>query len=141
MNARVSIFDTRFTLLFAMVLAVLEAHCGVRLSGHDVYLNVAGGLRINEPAADLAAAAALVSSLAGAALHVVDERNLIDHRLRIGHAHDRRDATCRGREAGRRSYSNAGSRRGRDRVGARRRAQRRPRRSYGKPRRISRLTV
>ena len=52
----------------AMVLAVLEAHCGVRLSGHDVYLNVAGGLRIQEPAADLAAAAALVSSLAGAAL-------------------------------------------------------------------------
>ena len=52
----------------AMVLAVLEAHCGVRLSGHDVYLNVAGGLRINEPAADLAAAAALVSSLANAPL-------------------------------------------------------------------------
>ena len=50
----------------SMVLAVLEAHCGVRLSGHDVYLNVAGGLRIQEPAADLAAAAALVSSLAGA---------------------------------------------------------------------------
>src|SRR6516164_9092610 len=47
----------------AMVLAVLEAHCGVKLSGHDVYLNVAGGLRIQEPAADLAAAAALVSSL------------------------------------------------------------------------------
>jgi DNA repair protein RadA/Sms len=52
----------------SMVLAVLEAHCGVRLSGHDVYLNVAGGLRINEPAADLAAAAALVSSLANASL-------------------------------------------------------------------------
>ena len=52
----------------AMVLAVLEAHCGVKLGGYDVYLNVAGGLRINEPAADLAAAAALVSSLAGAAL-------------------------------------------------------------------------
>jgi DNA repair protein RadA/Sms len=48
----------------SMVLAVLEAHCGVRLSGHDVYLNVAGGLRITEPAADLAAAAALLSSLA-----------------------------------------------------------------------------
>jgi DNA repair protein RadA/Sms len=47
----------------SMVLAVLEAHCGVRLGGHDVYLNVAGGLRIMEPAADLAAAAALVSSL------------------------------------------------------------------------------
>jgi DNA repair protein RadA/Sms len=52
----------------SMVLAVLEAHCGVRLSGHDVYLNVAGGLRIQEPAADLAAAAALVSSLAHAPL-------------------------------------------------------------------------
>jgi DNA repair protein RadA/Sms len=52
----------------AMVLAVLEAHGGVKLGGHDVYLSIAGGLRINEPAADLAAAAALVSSLAGAAL-------------------------------------------------------------------------
>jgi DNA repair protein RadA/Sms len=52
----------------SMVLAVLEAHCGVKLGGHDVYLNVAGGLRIQEPAADLAAAAALVSSLANAAL-------------------------------------------------------------------------
>jgi DNA repair protein RadA/Sms len=52
----------------SMLLAVLEAHCGVRLAGHDVYLNVAGGLRIVEPAADLAAAAALVSSLANAPL-------------------------------------------------------------------------
>jgi DNA repair protein RadA/Sms len=52
----------------SLVLAVLEAHCGVRLSGHDVYLNVAGGLRIQEPAADVAAAAALVSSLARAPL-------------------------------------------------------------------------
>ena len=52
----------------SMVLAVLEAHCGVRLGGHDVYLNVAGGLRIFEPAADLAAAAALVSSLVNAPL-------------------------------------------------------------------------
>ncbi len=52
----------------SMVIAVLEAHCGVKLGGHDVYLNVAGGMRINEPAADLAAAAALVSSLANAPL-------------------------------------------------------------------------
>jgi len=52
----------------SMVLAVLDAHCGVRLGGHDVYLNVAGGLRIAEPAADLAAAAALISSLTGAPL-------------------------------------------------------------------------
>jgi DNA repair protein RadA/Sms len=52
----------------SMVLAVLEAHCGVKLGGHDVYLNVAGGMRIQEPAADLAAAAALISSLANAPL-------------------------------------------------------------------------
>ena len=49
----------------AMVLAVLEARCGVTVGANDVYLNVAGGLRINEPAADLAVAAALVSSLTG----------------------------------------------------------------------------
>jgi DNA repair protein RadA/Sms len=52
----------------AMVLAVLEAHAGLKLGQHDVYLNVAGGLRIAEPAADLAAAAALVSSLIGVSL-------------------------------------------------------------------------
>jgi DNA repair protein RadA/Sms len=47
----------------AMILAVLEARAGVTLSQHDVYLNVAGGLRLKEPAADLAVAAALLSSL------------------------------------------------------------------------------
>ncbi|MEQ8738747.1 MAG: magnesium chelatase domain-containing protein, partial [Hoeflea sp.] len=52
----------------SMIIAVLEAHCGVRLGSHDVYLNIAGGYRIAEPAADLAVAAALVSSLAGLAL-------------------------------------------------------------------------
>mgnify|MGYP001765391415 FL=1 len=52
----------------AMVIAVLEAHAGLRLGQHDIYLNVAGGLRVGEPAADLAAAAALVSSLTGALL-------------------------------------------------------------------------
>ena len=52
----------------SMVLAVLEAHGGLRLGMHDVYLNVAGSLRITEPAADRAAAAALVSSLSGAPL-------------------------------------------------------------------------
>ncbi|MDA8666782.1 DNA repair protein RadA [Alphaproteobacteria bacterium] len=49
----------------SMVLAVLEARCGMSFAGRDVFLNVAGGLRINEPAADLAVAAALVSSLSG----------------------------------------------------------------------------
>lgn len=52
----------------SMVLAVLEAHCGVRFGQHDVYLNVAGGYRISEPAADLAVAAALVSSMTSLAL-------------------------------------------------------------------------
>jgi len=48
----------------AMVLAVLDARCGLRFAGCDVYLNVAGGLRVVEPAADLAVAAALLSALA-----------------------------------------------------------------------------
>ena len=46
----------------AMILAVLESRCGIGFAGSDVYLNVAGGLRISEPAADLAVAAALVSA-------------------------------------------------------------------------------
>ncbi len=52
----------------AMVLAVLEARCGLSFAGRDVYLNVAGGLRISEPAADLAVAAALVSATLDAPL-------------------------------------------------------------------------
>jgi len=47
----------------AMLLAVLETRCGLRFSDKEVYLNVAGGLRVTEPAADLAAAAALISAL------------------------------------------------------------------------------
>jgi DNA repair protein RadA/Sms len=46
-----------------MLVAVLARHAGLNLSGHDVYVNVAGGLRIDEPAADLAIAVALASSL------------------------------------------------------------------------------
>jgi DNA repair protein RadA/Sms len=45
-----------------MLLAVLETRCGLRLGATDVYLNVAGGLRVSEPAADLAVAAALASA-------------------------------------------------------------------------------
>lgn len=52
----------------AMILAVLEGRCGLSFSGGEVYLNVAGGLRVGEPAADLAVAAALTSSLTGVAL-------------------------------------------------------------------------
>jgi len=49
----------------AMVLAVLETRAGLALGGSDIYLNVAGGLKITEPAADLAVAAALVSAAKG----------------------------------------------------------------------------
>ncbi|CAI9121229.1 DNA repair protein RadA [Brytella acorum] len=48
-----------------MLLAVLESRCGLKLSSMDVYLNIAGGLRVNEPAADLAVAAALISAATG----------------------------------------------------------------------------
>jgi DNA repair protein RadA/Sms len=53
----------------SMLLAVLEARCDLKLSALDVYLNVAGGLRITEPAADLAVAAALTSAATGRPTH------------------------------------------------------------------------
>jgi DNA repair protein RadA/Sms len=52
----------------AMLLAVIDARCGISFAQHDVYLNVAGGLKITEPAADLAVAAAVLSSIANVAL-------------------------------------------------------------------------
>ena len=52
----------------SMLLAVLDARCGLDFGRHDVFLNVAGGMRIADPAADLAAAAALLSSLFDIAL-------------------------------------------------------------------------
>lgn len=53
----------------AMILAVLEARCGLSFANCEVYLNVAGGYRIADPAADLAVAAALVSALAERPVH------------------------------------------------------------------------
>jgi DNA repair protein RadA/Sms len=47
----------------AMILAVLEARCGISFAAVEVYLNIAGGYRLTDPAADLAVAAALVSAL------------------------------------------------------------------------------
>lgn len=52
----------------AMIIAVLETRCGLSIGGHDIFLNIAGGIRINEPAADMAVAAALISAMAGAPL-------------------------------------------------------------------------
>jgi DNA repair protein RadA/Sms len=46
----------------SMLMAVLETRCGLKLAATDVYLNIAGGLRVSEPAADLAVAAALASA-------------------------------------------------------------------------------
>jgi DNA repair protein RadA/Sms len=52
----------------AMILAVLESRCGIPFTDLDVYLNVAGGMKISEPAADLAVAAALISAREDSAL-------------------------------------------------------------------------
>jgi DNA repair protein RadA/Sms len=46
----------------AILLAVLEKRAGLKLSSQNVFLNIAGGLRIDEPAIDLAVCAAIVSS-------------------------------------------------------------------------------
>ena len=64
-----------------MILAVLEARCGLALGGCDVYLNVAGGYRISEPAADLAVAAALVSAQADCAM---PERTVVFGEIGLG---------------------------------------------------------
>ncbi len=52
----------------SMILAVLDARAGISFAGMDVYLNIAGGMRISEPAADLAVAAALISARQGKAM-------------------------------------------------------------------------
>src|SRR3954453_20017499 len=49
----------------SMILAVLDARAGIGISSRDVYLKVAGGLKVGEPAADVATAAALISAFAG----------------------------------------------------------------------------
>ncbi len=89
----------------AMVLAVLEAHCGVVLGGHDVYLNVAGGYRISEPAADLAVAAALVSSLINKPL---PENSVYFGEVSLsGHLRPVSQATGRLKEAGKLGFEQA----------------------------------
>jgi DNA repair protein RadA/Sms len=82
----------------AMVLAVLEARCGLSFASRDVYLNVAGGMRISEPAADLAVATALISARLDvpvpAASVVFGEIGLGGEVRRVGHQAARlREAT------------------------------------------------
>jgi DNA repair protein RadA/Sms len=52
----------------ALVLAVLTRHAGISLSAADVFVNVAGGIRVDEPGADLAIALAVASAHSGRAL-------------------------------------------------------------------------
>ena len=86
----------------AMVLAVLARHGGPSLAGADVFVNVAGGVRIDEPGADLAVALALASAQRGEALADADGRplacfgevGLTGELRRVGHA-DRRVAEAR----------------------------------------------
>ena len=85
------------------ILAVLEARCAIPFAGLDVYLNVAGGMRVSEPAADLAVAAALLSarddvalpadmvlfgeiSLSGALRPVVQTENRLREAAKLGFA-------------------------------------------------------
>lgn len=74
----------------AMILAVLETRCNVTLHDKEVYLNVAGGLRIGEPAADLAVAAALLSALSNIAVPdqavLFGEIGLSGEVRQVGHA-------------------------------------------------------
>ena len=82
----------------AMVLAVLERRAGLHLGGHDVYASVAGGLRVNEPAADLGIALAIASSFRNVALSpsvaVFGEVGLSGELRRVAGA-DRREAEAR----------------------------------------------
>jgi DNA repair protein RadA/Sms len=81
-----------------MLIAVLARHAGLNLTGHDVYVNVAGGLRIEEPAADLAVAAALASSLRERAVlpgTVLAGELALSGRLRPAGRADRRLAEAR----------------------------------------------
>lgn len=52
----------------SMILAVLSSYCNMRLNNHDIYLNIAGGYKTNDPGLDLAAAAALISSVSSKTL-------------------------------------------------------------------------
>jgi DNA repair protein RadA/Sms len=81
----------------AMIVAVLSRHAGIALGGADVFVNVAGGLRIEEPGADLAVALAIASAAKGAPLlegcAAFGEIGLTG-RLRLAAQAERRLAEC-----------------------------------------------
>jgi DNA repair protein RadA/Sms len=84
----------------ALVLAVLARHAGVSLGGADVFVSVAGGVRVDEPGADLAIALALASAAKGIAptadqpIAAFGELGLTGELRHVGHA-DRRTAEAR----------------------------------------------
>lgn len=89
----------------SMVLAVLDARAGLGLAGCDVYLNVAGGLKITEPAADLAVASALISSLSG--MPVPDETVIFGEISLSGHIRSVSQTDARLKEALKLGFSRA----------------------------------
>lgn len=62
-------FDLR---RLSMLLAVLEKRVGFHLGAHDVFLNIAGGIRVDEPAIDLSVVAAIMSSLENRVISPLD---------------------------------------------------------------------
>jgi len=82
----------------AMIVAVLTRHAGLALGGADVFVNVAGGVRIDEPGADLGIALAIASAAKGLAVRdkvaVFGEIGLTG-RLRVAAQADRRVEECR----------------------------------------------
>jgi len=89
----------------AMVMAVLDARCGLSIGPNDVYLNVAGGLRIGEPAADLAVAAALVSAMT---LHPVPAETVVFGEIGLsGEIRPVSQAEARIKEAGKLGFDGA----------------------------------
>ncbi|MGI5849856.1 MAG: DNA repair protein RadA [Christensenellales bacterium] len=82
----------------ALIIAVLEKRMGLKLYNQDVYLNVAGGIKVNEPAADLAIAASIVSSFRDAALSdtaLMGEVGLTGEVRAIGQVEKRLTESCK----------------------------------------------
>ena len=89
----------------AMILAVLDARCGLSIGGKDVYLSIVGGMRISEPAADLAVAAAILSSLSG---KIVPEKQVLFGEIGLsGEVRSVAGAPARLREAAKLGFSSA----------------------------------
>ena len=96
----------------ALLLAVLEKRCRMQLHDQDVFLNVAGGLRVDEPAADLAVVAAVASSVRGRPLPddvVVLGRGRAHRRGALGRRAPRRGVREAARQGFRRCVLPAGN--------------------------------